>query len=105
MVAKAKRQKLETAVAYEGLKGFDMIPEFCPDLILLDIGLPDSSGLEVLDLIMENNPHAYVVMLSGNDDIINISKTLEAGAQGFVAKPFKKEKLLHYINEYTTAAV
>lgn len=71
--------------------------ESAPDVVFLDINLPDGDGRELLEEIMAHNPNAYVVMFSGEDKMDNISKTLDNGAQGFVAKPFNKQKLMHYI--------
>lgn len=68
-----------------------------PDILFLDIGLPDISGHEVLKKILKIDPQAYVVMFSGNGDKINIIKSVELGAKGFVGKPFTAEKLVHYI--------
>lgn len=68
-----------------------------PDILFLDIGLPDIDGHEVLERIFKIDPHAYVVMFSGNGDKKNILRAIEAGAKGFVGKPFTQEKLLHYI--------
>jgi len=70
---------------------------YAPDIVFLDIGLPDASGFAVLKQIMRTDPEAYVVMFSGNSYIDNITKALNAGASGFVPKPFKKERLNHYI--------
>lgn len=70
-----------------------------PDIVFLDIGLPDASGLDVLHRIMESDPDAYVVMFSGNSYLDNITVALGRGASGFVAKPFKKEKMQHYIQD------
>lgn len=70
-----------------------------PDIVFLDIGLPNISGFAVLNEIMAIDPDAYVVMLSGNDYLDNVTKALTEGAMGFVAKPFVKEKLRHYIED------
>lgn len=68
-----------------------------PDIVFLDIGLPDVDGFAVLDQIMLIDPEAFVVMFSSHDDAYTINKVLAAGAKGFVPKPFKKEMLRDYI--------
>lgn len=68
-----------------------------PDLVFLDIGLPDIDGFTVLDQIMTIDPDAFVVMFSSHDDAQSIDKALGSGAKGFVSKPFKKESLRSYI--------
>jgi len=70
-----------------------------PDILFLDIGLPDIDGHEVLQKIFEIDPQAYVVMFSGNGDKENIMKAIKTGAHGFVGKPFTKEKLHQYIEK------
>lgn len=70
-----------------------------PDIVFLDIGLPDASGLQVLQSIMDSDPEAYVVMFSGNSYLDNVTTALGIGASGFVGKPFKKEKMRHYIED------
>lgn len=68
-----------------------------PDIVFLDIGLPDTNGFHVLCNIINLDKHAYVVMFSGNSYLENITTALSNGAKGFVAKPFRKEKMQHYI--------
>lgn len=70
-----------------------------PDIVFLDIGLPDASGFDVLHQIMDCDPEAYVIMFSGNSYLDNVNLALSAGACGFVAKPFKKDKMRHYIED------
>ncbi|MDE3060929.1 MAG: response regulator [Pseudomonadota bacterium] len=70
---------------------------YAPDIVFLDIGLPDISGFDVLDQIMTIDPDAFVIMFSSHDDAQNIGKALAAGAKGFVSKPFKKETLKSFI--------
>jgi CheY-like chemotaxis protein len=68
-----------------------------PDVVFMDIGLPDASGFDVMQQILEIDPDAYVVMFSGNSYLDNVTKALNSGASGFVAKPFKQNSLRHYI--------
>jgi two-component system chemotaxis response regulator CheY len=70
-----------------------------PDVVFLDINLPDANGFTVLRQILAVDPSAYVVMFSGNSYLDNVTKSLTAGACGFIAKPFKKDKLAHYITQ------
>ncbi len=70
-----------------------------PDVMFLDIDLPDISGHEVLKKVLSIDPDAYVIMLSGNGDKENIMGAIKNGAKGFVAKPFTKDKLFAYIEK------
>ncbi len=73
-----------------------------PDIVFLDIDLPDITGLDVLGKILQMDPRAYIVMLSGNGSRQNVMKSMELGAKGFVGKPFTREKLLAYIERCPT---
>lgn len=68
-----------------------------PSAVFLDIDLPDVSGHDLLRRIIEIDPDAYVVMLSGNGDRNNVSRAIQNGAKGFVGKPFTKDRLEKYI--------
>jgi two-component system chemotaxis response regulator CheY len=73
-----------------------------PNLLFLDINLPDVTGHELLERIMQADPDAYVIMLSGNNDRQNVMRAMENGARGFVAKPFTREKIYQYIQRCPT---
>lgn len=70
-----------------------------PDIVFLDIGLPDASGLDVLYLLLQGDPRAYIVMFSGNSCLDNITRALGMGASGFVSKPFKRDRMQSYIED------
>ncbi|MEZ5690282.1 MAG: response regulator [Rickettsiales bacterium] len=72
--------------------------KLAPDLLFLDINLPDVTGHELLEKIMRMDPHAYTIMLSGNCDKENVTQAMKLGAKGFIAKPFTRDKLMHYID-------
>lgn len=68
-----------------------------PDVLFLDINLPDVTGHELLEKIIVLDPDAFVVMLSANADRENILRAMSKGAKGFVGKPFSQEKLIKYL--------
>ncbi len=71
-----------------------------PNVVFLDINLPDCNGMELLEKFISIDKTTYVVMLSGNAFKDNIVLSIQKGAKGFVGKPFPKEKILHYIEKY-----
>lgn len=75
---------------------------YAPDVVFLDIGLPDRSGMDVLQEIIACDPDAFVVMVSANNHIDTMMMALNAGAAGFVAKPFQRERMRSYIDESVT---
>jgi len=77
---------------------FGSYARIAPDLLFLDINLPDVSGHELLERLLAIDPEAHVIMLSGNADQTNIMEAMRKGAKGFIAKPFTKEKLFQYID-------
>jgi DNA-binding response OmpR family regulator len=76
---------LSAATSDEGLK---LVTVFTPDLVLLDMGLPDMSGLELLKRIRAINPAIAVIMVTGNTDPRRAREALELGACAYVDKPF-----------------
>ena len=65
-----------------------------PDIILLDIILPDSSSLDLLQSIIEALPESSVVVCSAIGQELVIQRALELGAKAFVQKPFTPEKVI-----------
>ncbi len=64
-----------------------------PPIVLLDIDLPDGSGLDVLTEIKEQSPETIAVMITGNVDIDNTVAALRGGAHDFIGKPVRVEEL------------
>jgi DNA-binding NarL/FixJ family response regulator len=63
-------------------------------LVLLDLGLPDRDGFEMLASLRQSHPAIAVVVLSALNDRDNVRKSLDAGAQGFIPKTSGREILL-----------
>lgn len=76
--------------------GLDAIAEFRPDLVLLDLYLPDMNGIEVAQLIRERPDMALtpIVFLSGEEDIEQRFDAIRMGGDDFLAKPIKPRHLL-----------
>lgn len=83
--------------AGDGQTALDKYALVAPDIVFLDIELPDTNGHILLQQFIAADPDAFVIMLSGNSQKENVIAALEDGAQGFITKPFAKEKLLHYL--------
>lgn len=100
IVRNSLKHECQFATAPNAHQAFSKFQAFQPDIVFLDIDLPDKSGRDVLEWIMRNDPGVCVVMFSSNDNLDNISQTLEDGASGFIAKPFLKEDLIGYIRAH-----
>ena len=79
--------------AEKGIDGLNIFKEDPPDITLLDIHLPDVSGITVLQGIKEINKDALVIMITAFGDIQTAVKTIKLGAYDFVEKPFNVDKL------------
>lgn len=70
-----------------------------PDIVTLDLGLPDYTGNEILKKIKRYNPEIEVIVISGQDDISTAVQLLKEGAYDYITKDENiKERLLHSIN-------
>ena len=88
----------EVLTAESGIEALDKIGEATPDLVLLDIWMPELDGIETLEKIKEVYPNLQVVMMSGHGNIETAVKATKTGAYDFVEKPLSLDKLLLSIN-------
>ena len=68
-------------------------------LAVLDVWMPQMSGLEVQTRLRENSPTTQVIFLTGRDDPMARQTAIEAGAFAFLSKPFDDEVLMQLIRE------
>ena len=88
----------EVMAADGGLKALDIIKETIPDIVLLDIWMPDIDGIETLKRIRTVYPGLQVIMISGHGTIETAVKATKLGAYDFIEKPLSLEKVLLSIN-------
>ncbi len=85
------------AEAASGIETMKNLHTHQPDIILLDIILPDSNGLDLLQSITGSYPKSKVVVCSAIGQEQVIQKALDLGAKAFIQKPFKPEKVIEVL--------
>jgi DNA-binding response OmpR family regulator len=80
-------------VAVDGAPGIDLASKNPYDLVLLDVGLPTLSGIEVCRRLREKGVHVPILMLTARDSVEDKVQGLEAGADDYLTKPFALEEL------------
>jgi CheY-like chemotaxis protein len=97
-VVLSKRYRLLRA--HNGIEAVTICEDEHPDLILMDIRMPDMNGLDATRIIKEVNHDVPVIALSAYAFDENIKEAKEAGCNDFIAKPFRVENLLDMIQKY-----
>ena len=90
------------AEATNGLEGLAMYREHEPDLVTLDIVMPELDGVETMRQLRTEAPESRVVMVSAVDQRAKLRECIALGALDFVVKPFDKERLLSLFKKYGT---
>jgi len=88
----------EVLLAKNAEEAFLRIKEHAPDVILLDIILPDLDGLKVLEMIKQNDPDAIVIMITATKTVKTAVEAMKLGAYDYVTKPFEIDELRLMIN-------
>lgn len=83
--------------AATGQAGLQAVADVQPDLVLLDLRLPDQTGLEVLAAMPRENGEPQVIMISAHGDTRAAVKAVKMGAADYLTKPFDLDDLLHTI--------
>jgi two-component system response regulator AtoC len=83
----------EVATAETGEEAVRRVAERAPEVVLLDLRLPDRDGLQVLDELHRANPGVDVIMLTGHGSIDTAIESVRAGAFDYVAKPCPLDEL------------
>lgn len=101
---KLEHEEYEIHSAEDGQSGLEKVRKIRPDLILLDIMLPDLDGIEVCRSLKSDEEYKSipVIMLTARDKSDNIIKGLSAGANDYVTKPFDAPELLARIKSHLT---
>jgi len=88
-------------VANDANTGLKLALSEKPDVIFLDIVMPDKSGLEVLVPLRKSLPNAAIVMVSGVDDNDMVTSAIQLGANGYIIKPFNTSSVIGTMRKIT----
>lgn len=80
--------------AADGVQALNMIQKLPPDLVVLDLGLPNMSGESVCMEIRKKYPNLRVIILTAKDGVADIIHGLDLGADDYITKPFLADELL-----------
>lgn len=94
------RGNFEVQYALTGQKGIELVGSFNPDLIFLDIGLRELSGLTIIKEIFAINKNIKIIILSGAGTHTDVQEALRLGASDFIAKPCGVNRLTGLIKKH-----
>ncbi|WP_338845967.1 response regulator [Massilia sp. W12] len=83
--------------AADGVEGVKRAKQLNPDVVLLDLHMPGISGLETLQMLLQDRPQATVLMLTVSEDAEDLSAALQAGARGYLIKNIDADYLVRAI--------
>jgi DNA-binding response OmpR family regulator len=93
-----KKENFICDVVYNGMSASEMIAVNKYDFILLDLGLPDYEGLDLIKEAKKENPNAAIIIITARGDVQDKVTGLDMGADDYLAKPFALIELLSRIN-------
>mgnify|MGYP001194201144 CR=1 FL=1 len=85
--------------AADGVQAVERYQELKPDLVTLDITMPEMDGITALKKIKEIDPQAKVIMCSAMGQQAMVIDAIQAGAKDFIVKPFQAERVLEAIRK------
>lgn len=96
-----KKNGYDVYIARDGTEVLDFLKTMVPDVILLDIMMPNLDGYSTLEIIKQNEEFkdTKVIFLSAKNNPKDIAKGMEMGADAYVTKPYSIKKLMQQIEE------
>jgi len=91
-------------VAHSGAQALQAVPALRPDLVLLDIYLPDMSGIDVLRRLREETPDVDVLVVSAAKEVDTVRQALRGGVVNYLLKPFDQEALRARLEQYAATS-
>jgi len=85
--------------AQNGLEAVEKYGELNPDLVTMDITMPEMDGIEALKKIRESNSDATVIMCSAMGQQAMVIDAIQAGAKDFIVKPFQAERVIEAVKK------
>ncbi|MGB9600434.1 MAG: response regulator [Myxococcota bacterium] len=86
--------------ATNGIEGVEKFKELNPDIIIMDIVMPFKSGIEATREIRQLSGSVVIIMCSALGQETLVMEAIEAGANDFIVKPFKKEEVISIVSKF-----
>jgi len=94
-----EERDFQVEVAYTGTDALKKVESFQPDIMLLDIKIPDLDGIEVLKRVKASHPSIRVLMVTAIETTEKIDEALKLGADNYITKPLSLEYLENDVRE------
>ena len=88
----------DTYEASDGAEAVNKYAEIQPDLVIMDITMPNMDGLEALKAISKADPNASIVMCSAMGQEAMVIEAIKSGAKDFIVKPFKPDRIIKTVS-------
>lgn len=85
--------------AENGLRAVEKYKELAPDLVLMDITMPEMNGIDAVKNIKAIDPGAKIVMCSAMGQQAMVIESIQAGARDFIVKPFQADRVLEAVRK------
>ena len=85
--------------AENGLRAVEKYSELNPDLVLMDITMPEMDGIQALKKIKENDSSASVIMCSAMGQQAMVIESIQSGAKDFIVKPFQADRVIEAVKK------
>ena len=85
--------------AENGKVAVEKYAEVKPDLVMMDITMPEMDGIQALKKIRENDPSALIIMCSAMGQQAMVIESIQAGAKDFIVKPFQADRVLEAVQK------
>jgi DNA-binding NtrC family response regulator len=93
-------RKYSVYTASDAKDGWKRYLELSPQIVFLDIGLPDGNGNDLARMMKEHNQTTHIIMATSNSDIENKKKAVLNRVDGFIVKPINTDRINDHIDQY-----
>ena len=103
MTLKKILEKAEHEIVAEAASGdvcLEKYKTFKPDIVLMDITMPEMDGIEATKQITSFDPEAKIIMVSAMGQMVKVCEAIDAGEKDFIVKPFEPERTIECISKY-----
>ncbi|MBU0683627.1 MAG: response regulator [Candidatus Omnitrophota bacterium] len=92
-------EKLKVYLSASGKEGIEFLKKYNPDVVLLDLKMPDIDGIDILRMIKKYDKTKIVIIITGYATMNTAIEAMKLGAYDYIAKPFDNDRILSLVNK------